>query len=92
VRRPRALVGCMMHDAPGATSPPRCTAVSYTRRSLKLVVGLIVAAAQRGELETQLPVLWHSLRKELCDALTKAGGACLRQKHPFSGDIPRPWE
>ncbi|KAK3266817.1 hypothetical protein CYMTET_24589 [Cymbomonas tetramitiformis] len=36
-----------------------------------------------GKLETQLPALWHSLRKEMCNKLSRADGACLSQEHPL---------
>jgi len=35
-------------------------------------------------LETQLQPLWHAVRKEACNSLTRAEGACYTQRHPFS--------
>mmetsp|Transcript_33526 Transcript_33526/g.40519 ORF Transcript_33526/g.40519 Transcript_33526/m.40519 type:complete len:304 (-) Transcript_33526:226-1137(-) len=37
----------------------------------------------RVNLEERLSALWHSTRKKVCDKLTKANGACLRQAHPL---------
>uniref|UniRef100_A0A7S0RGD5 Uncharacterized protein n=1 Tax=Pyramimonas obovata TaxID=1411642 RepID=A0A7S0RGD5_9CHLO len=37
-----------------------------------------------GSLELQMQAVWHAIRKETCNTVTRADGACHKQQHPFA--------